>query len=115
MREIQEVRLVLVDTVDPIQRVIGKFVGNVAFLRDAFAVHIQARRTRKIRPLSFETHPSIEAGLWIVAFTTHMPLAHEAGAVAGPLQILREEVCAARNRRVVVHNVVAMRVHAGQD
>ena len=79
------------------------------------AVDIQAVFARKIGPLSFEADPLIEAGLWIVSGRSHVPLADKCGLVAGLLQKLREESGSRRNRRIVVDDLVPMRVDARQD
>src|SRR5262249_44858636 len=53
--QVKHERLVALAPVQPFQRVIGQFVGDVALLRDALAIDIETVGVRQVRALPFET------------------------------------------------------------
>ena len=75
----------------PVERVVGQLVGDVALLRNLLAVDVQAVLRGQVGALAAEADPVVEARLRLVAFAAHVPLADEGGLVAGLLQVLREE------------------------
>src|SRR6185437_12240241 len=74
MRQMHKVGLLLRLLLNPVERVISKFVGNVALLRYMLPVDIQSVFLGQVRSLTFKTHPMIESGLGIVARIPHVPL-----------------------------------------
>ena len=110
MRQMHKVGLLLRLLLNPVERVISKFVGNVALLRYMLPVDIQSVFLGQVRSLTFKTHPMIESGLGIVARIPHVPLTEKRRLIAGLLQITRIKNCALRDRRVVIHNPVLVRI-----
>lgn len=113
--EVHEVGLAGWQAGEPIEGVVGQFVGDVALLRNAPAVDIQAVPGGVVRALATEADPVIEARLRIVALAAHVPFAEEAGLVAGLLQIGGKEDRTARDRRVVVDDLMLVGIGAGED
>ena len=115
VREVEEVGLLRGQGAQPVQRVIGQLVGDVALLRHFFAVHVEAVRIRQVGALPAEAHPLVEARLGLVRLRAHVPLAEEAGLVPGLLQVRGEEHRPFGNRRVVIHDAVPVRVEPGEN
>ena len=115
VREVEEERPIGAALFQPVERVVGELVGDVAALRHRLAVDVEAVRAREVRALAAEADPAIEAGLRRIAVAAHVPLADERGLVAGLLQILRKERRARRHRVDVVDDAMPVRVLAGEN
>ena len=114
MRQIEEIGLFFGLLGDPVERVIGEFVGDVAFLWDMLAIDVQAVLVGQVTSLPFEADPLIEAGLRFVAAVSHVPLADERCFIAGFLKIVRKESSAGRDGGVVIDDFMLEGVLAGE-
>ncbi len=99
--------------VQPLDGQVGEDVGGIAV--EPFASSVDVEDGVKIDTLAAETGPVIESGARIVFFVSHMPFADEGGGVAGFLEVLWEEMGAGRNGTLIVDDMVAMHVLAGED
>ena len=115
VRQVEKERPILAALLQPVDRVIGQLVGDVAALRHRFAVDVEAVLAGKVRALTAKADPAVETGLRRIAVATHVPLADERRLVAGLLQMLRKERRPRRDRIVVVDDAMTMRVESGQD
>ena len=127
VRQRQEKRFVAVLIAQPLQRVVGQLVGDVTLLRNALAVDVEpvvavlrhlatrAVAVRPIRPLTLETHPVIVARLRVVDVAAHVPLADERRFVTSRLHVFREKNQPFRQRIVIVHHLMVVRVLAGDN
>ena len=104
-----------VRALQPVEREVVELVGEVAVLRHPLAVDVQPVAVRPVIALPLEADPAVEAGLRVVALQPHVPFADERGLVAGGLQIFGIEDEAGRDRVVVVHHPVLVRVEPGED
>ncbi len=96
--DIQKERFVSITTLQPIERIFGQFIRDVAALWNAFSIDVEtivcglwdfASRPVTIGPirsLSTERDPVVKATLWVVDVATHVPFADERGLVTGVLQ-----------------------------
>ena len=115
VRQVHEEGPRLVARLQPVERVVGQLVRDVALLRHLPAVDVQPVGRRQVGALAPEADPAIEPGLRSPIVVPHVPLAEEPGLVAGPLQVLREVGRPGRHRRVVVDHLVLVRVQPGED
>ena len=117
VRQIQEERFSAIAPFQPLHRVVGQFVGNVALLRNAVSVDVdRAAVNGEIVALSGETDPVIESRLFFVAVQAHMPLSHIRGLVTGRLQVLRKEAYAGTQAALqIVDHAVRVGIEAGED
>ena len=115
MREVQKKRLVPLAAAQPVHRVVGQLVGDVALLRHLFAVDVEAVTRRQIRALPTKTHPMVEPRPGLVGAAAHVPLADVRRLVAGLLQMLRKENRPLRHKSVVVDHAMFMRVKPSEN
>ncbi len=107
---------------EPVEAVVGKFVGDVALLRHRAAVEIEhgrrpvgPRRAGQVGAVATERHPAVEAGLRRVGRLADVPLAEESRAVADPLQQFGKEHRAGAEAGSVVDHAVGVGVVTGED
>ena len=114
VRQVEEIGLFFGLLGDPVEGVIGEFVGDVAFLRDVLAIDVQAVFVGEVTSLPFEADPLVEARLGFIAAISHMPLANESCFIAGFLKIVRKESRAGRDGGVVIDDFMLESVLAGE-
>ena len=115
VRKVHEKRLVPLAAAQPVHRVVGQLVGDVAFLRHLFAVDVEAVARWQIRALTAKAHPVIEPRPRLVGAASHVPLADVRRLVAGLLQMLRKEHRPLGHEPVVVDHPVLVRVQPSED
>ncbi len=115
MRKVEEIGLLARNGVQPFERIVGQFVGDVALSAERACRRHSGRWARQVRALASEADPFIEAGLRLVAAVAHVPLADECGLIAGLLQQLRKEAGSGWDRSVVVDDLMPVGVNAGQN
>src|SRR6185295_9676734 len=74
VREIEKPGLAILTLGEPVERVLGQFIGNVAALPDALSIHIESVGAGEVRALPAEADPAVEAGLRLVPAVSHVPL-----------------------------------------
>jgi hypothetical protein len=109
--EIHEKRRVAWPIDEPLD-VAGQKVGGVALVLDALSVDVQRRVD--CFALAGHRHPMVEARARAVV-VAHVPLAEEAGAIAGLLQFEREHRQRMTFASRVVDDAVRVRILAGQE
>src|SRR3546814_3456185 len=87
VREMHHPRPLAVARADPVERIFGQLVGDIALLRHIAPVNVQPVGMGHIMALALEAHPMVKAGLGRVGLRAHVPLADEGGLVTRAMKI----------------------------
>src|SRR5690606_10279221 len=114
-RKVQEERLVIVEGVQPVKRIVGEQVGGIASLRLLLFGTIDVKGRGIINPLIAEAHPLVKPWLRIAIFIAHMPFPEKARFVTFGLHVLGKEGEAFRQGCIVIYNGMRMGILPGKD
>src|SRR3546814_8602380 len=78
VRKIDEEGLVVVEGLEPFDRVVGEQVGGVAAFGLLHFLAIDVKGWRVIHPLPPETYPLVESRLYSCTFIAHVPFSKKA-------------------------------------
>jgi hypothetical protein len=121
VREIQEIGLVRVAPVgEPVERIIGELVRDVARLRHGRAIDVEEARTpediaRTVIALSRKADPAVEPGARRGAVAAHVPFSDQGGLITCALQPLGEQLGACGQRHIVVDDAVTTHRPPGEQ